>query len=354
MPLDTIYVTRHGHRLNWTIDLATGTYHATYPTPTGIPVDPTLTGPGIKQSHELAAHINTPEFSPKPCRVYCSPFYRCLQTIQPTVEALQERQSVEKKGDVDLDVRIENGIGEWFGSSRTFTHPSPATPSTLQSHFPTILRNPDTTSSEPPYKPHLIPSPHGETISELHDRLATTLSAIIASVDAEITTYEAAHPETANQSRALLICTHAAPLIALGRVLTGDMPEDSSMEDFRPFVASLSTFVRREKKEKKSAGQGVDDGVVVDGAARFIGGCEVPVWKGGRGVGGGWDCVANGDCSFLTSGEERGWHFHGEEDFNSMPDPPVAPSTPKGQQQQQPSSSVVDEVSLSQSSPAKL
>jgi transcription factor C subunit 7 len=74
-------------------------------------VDPTLTGSGVRQSQELAAYIVSPEFIPKPCRVYCSPFYRCLQTIKPVVEALKERQSQEKREDVDLDVRVENGLG---------------------------------------------------------------------------------------------------------------------------------------------------------------------------------------------------------------------------------------------------
>lgn len=70
---------------------------------------------------ELAAHIASPGFQPKPFRVYCSPFYRCLQTIQPTVEALkakqqqQQQQQHEESSDIDacadFDVRVENGIG---------------------------------------------------------------------------------------------------------------------------------------------------------------------------------------------------------------------------------------------------
>lgn len=67
------------------------------------------------------------------------------------------------------------------------------------------------------------------------------------------------------------------------------MPEDSSEEDFRPFTAGLSTFIRRGK------------GVGVRGKG------EVPDWRGGNGVGGGWDCVGNGECGFLSGGEERGW-----------------------------------------------
>lgn len=146
MPLDTIYLTRHGvgtyypssfpftfqslsaqkliarltslepqHRLNWTIDFKTGRYHAQFPTPTGNPADPTLTSHGVRQSDELAAHLASPAFGPKPCRVYCSPFYRCLQTIRPAVEALkkQKKEVAGSDGDdgVDLDVRVENGLG---------------------------------------------------------------------------------------------------------------------------------------------------------------------------------------------------------------------------------------------------
>lgn len=135
MPLDTIYLTRHGvsphpslcvhqdqtnkhhqHRLNWTIDYKTGTYISQFPTPTGSPADPTLTSHGVRQSHELAAHLASPSFHPKPFRIYSSPFYRCLQTIQPAVEALKERQRTQDgstgiETHADFDVRIENGVG---------------------------------------------------------------------------------------------------------------------------------------------------------------------------------------------------------------------------------------------------
>ncbi|KKZ62470.1 hypothetical protein EMCG_03133 [[Emmonsia] crescens] len=320
MPLDRIYLTRHGHRLHWTIDLSTGIYHSIYPTPTGIAVDPSLTGPGVRQSHELAAHINSNEFFPRPCRVYSSPFYRCLQTIQPTVEALKARQERERKPYVDLDVRLENGLGEWFGSSSSFTHPAPASPETLQTLFPTILTSLDadgtTTSPHPAYKPHIYPSPNGENIAKLHDRVATTLEAIIAQVDAELDAYERDNPAEERQSHAILICTHAAPLIAMGRALTGDMPEDTCVEDFKPFTAGLSTFLRRSGRGAESGNWNRDrEGI----EAEVISGKRVPQWQGGVGVGGGWDCVGNGECGFLSGGEERGWHFHGEEDFDTTP-----------------------------------
>ncbi|EFR04169.1 transcription factor tau subunit [Nannizzia gypsea CBS 118893] len=296
MPLDTIYLTRHGLRLNWSIDLSTGTYHAHYPTPTGIPVDPTLTGPGVRQSHELASYVSSAEFQPKPCRIYSSPFYRCLQTIQPTVQALRV---LEKKGNADLRVRVENGLGEWFGHSSSFTHPSPASVNDLDPLFPSLI---DTS-----YTAHVYPNPSGETIAQLHDRIATALNAIVADVDREIQEYERTHPESVGKSHAIIICGHAAPLIAMGRALTGNMPEDSSTDDFKVFTAGMSTFKRRALGDR-----GLDEPGSVSGRA-------APIWRGGKGIRGGWDCVVNGECRYLSNGAERGWHFHGEEDFNSMP-----------------------------------
>jgi transcription factor C subunit 7 len=101
--------------MHWTIDYKTGTYHSSFPTPTGNPADPKLTAHGVRQSEELAAHLSSPDFEPKPWRIYSSPFYRCLQTIKPSMEALkkgtQGRQNTGSELDLDLNVRIENGLG---------------------------------------------------------------------------------------------------------------------------------------------------------------------------------------------------------------------------------------------------
>ncbi|OKL64105.1 hypothetical protein UA08_01043 [Talaromyces atroroseus] len=324
MPLDTIYLTRHGHRMHWTIDYATGTYHSTYPTPTGNPADPTLTAHGVRQSHELAAHLSSEKFpGPKPCKVYSSPFYRCLQTILPSVEALDGDSSLSSGR--EKGVRIENGLGEWFGSSTYFDHPSPASISELHRHFPTLIANP---SSDYTYKTHVIPSARGETIPQLHNRVATALAAIIADVDAEIRAEEEEadkeNSSSSNSSKAILICAHAAPLIAMGRALTGNMPDDANIDDFHVYTAGLSTFVRR-----RGVGSTSDDSTerrtlsssVLAAGTKLIPESEVhvPDWKDGRGVGGGWDCVRNCDCSFLSGGEERGWHFSGEESFDTGP-----------------------------------
>lgn len=196
---------------------------------------------------------------------------------------------------------------EWFGPTSWFHHPTPSTPKTLEPHFPTLLSN--TTSQT--YHPILTPSTRGESISQLHDRLATTLETLIADLDAEISAYEASHPDEPKTSKAILICSHAAPLIALGRALTGYMPEDSGVEDFNVFTAGLSTFVRRSSASASASAtvdmtQGLES--LAPGTKPSRPGMEVPAWQGGRGVGGGWDCLRNGDCSFLSGGAERGWY----------------------------------------------
>ena len=140
----------------------------------------------------------------------------------------------------------------------------------------------------------MTPASYGESIDELHDRLALALQTIIAQVDAEA---------GSSAPRTLIICGHAAPIIASGRVLTGQMPEDSSVEDFHCYTAGLTKFIRR-----KEAQPAVAD---VEGDER-----DSRHWRTNGGVAGGWDCVLNSDCSFLSSGEERGWHFNGDESYS--------------------------------------
>ncbi|OQE38268.1 hypothetical protein PENCOP_c008G07325 [Penicillium coprophilum] len=342
MPLDTIYLTRHGHRLSWTIDFRTGTYRAQFPTPTGNPADPALTSHGVNQSYELAEHIAGPQFHPKPFRVYSSPFYRCLQTIQPSVEELKrisaesdKKQIDGKIGSIDqhaeLDVRIENGLGEWFGATNFFDHPAHPTLEIMSTHFPTLLSD-----ISQLYKPLLIPSRRGETITQLHNRIATALEGIIADIDAEVSALEADLPPDQITSKSVLICAHAAPLIAMGRALTGHMPDDSAEEDFNVFTAGLSTFKRRGVSSTASAGHSSDqeenlnEETLAEGTTFLRASGSPPRWRNGRGVGGGWDCVANGDCSFLSGGAERGWHFDGEESFNITMASPSEPSANVG------------------------
>lgn len=106
-------------------------------------------------------------------------------------------------------------------------------------------------------------------------------------------------------ARAVLLCSHAATIIAIGRVLTGCMPDDVEVQDFPVFTCGLSTFRRRNADASSAAARG-------PAAAALRGSSDVARpkaldWKNGRGVGGGWRCEVNSDCSFLSAGEERGW-----------------------------------------------
>ncbi|KAL3451852.1 histidine phosphatase superfamily [Aspergillus insuetus] len=301
MPLDTIYLVRHGNRNNWTIDLDNNTYIPEFPTPTGNPADPTLNASGIKQSYELAEYISGDGFEPKPSLVYSSPFYRCVQTIQPVVEALNRKGGDAEMRHLGVSVRVENGLGEWFGGI-PFTLPPPSSATILKPHFPTCLR----ADPEADYTPFVTPPGCGETLAQLHDRVATTLAAIIAHADAEIDAIEAKlPPDSPRTSKAILVSSHAAPMIAMGRALTGQIPKELSEKDFFVFTAGLSTFVRREKAPRLMS------------ASAFEGPDNVPDWKGGKGIGGGWDCVINGDTSFLSEGAASGWHFDGESSFDT-------------------------------------
>jgi transcription factor C subunit 7 len=94
-------------------------------------------------------------------------------------------------------------------------------------------------------------------------------------------------------------CDVKATLIAIGRALTGRMPDDIAEEDFRPFTCGLSTFMRKGRKENAAV------------AVKSWNGSGTPIpkvlWRDGNGVGGGWELKVSGDCSFLSGGEERGW-----------------------------------------------
>jgi transcription factor C subunit 7 len=266
------------------VDPKTGEYSTNILGPTKIPSDPALASKGVEQAKQLAVHLS--KLEPKIERIYSSPFYRCIQTILPTAIALSESSSSPLEQ--DLKIRPENGIGEWYGTAR-FDHPSPASPTLLATLFPKENFNKE-------YTPFIRPSVSGETIASLHERTAYALHRIIEQCDDE-------------GVKAVVICTHAATLIAAGRALTGRMPEDTSEEDFWPYTCGVSVFVRKTKT--------LDSGV---GEWKGVG-SQVPEvkWKDGKGVGGGWECTVHGDCSFLKDGAERVWHFSGDEAFDTTP-----------------------------------
>ena len=188
----------------------------------------------------------------------------------------------------------DNGLGEWYGHAR-FTHPSPATPKLLNELFPFYDLH---------YKPTIIPSTQGETIEELHDRCAYAMQSIIDAEDAA----ERGSIDK-DQERAILICSHAASMIAIGRALTGQVPTDLSVDDFQTYTCGVSKFIRRSEKSKFGLGSEADTSEPVK---KWWPGAGIPKfdWRSGKGVGGGWDCVVNSTCAHLSGGEERGWYVN--------------------------------------------
>ncbi|KAL6802059.1 histidine phosphatase superfamily [Trichoderma sp. SZMC 28012] len=292
MPLETIYVVRHGFRSSWSVDHTTGVYSASIPSPTGIAVDPALTAHGVDQSRQLAQHLMT--IDPPVEVVYSSPYYRCLQTITPFVELQQQQQrhahshgeSTSTGSGSDSGpppsaatmIRPEHGICEWFGSA-PFEHPGPASPSVLKSLFPAFDES---------YVSAQYPPKRGETLAQLQARLTATMQSIIDRCDAE-------------DRRAVVLCTHAAVVIMLGRILTGDFPETVDTDDFHAFTCGLSVYRRKlDNRDQGRRGKGELPDKEPNPSAVAVGG---------------WSCEANSDCSFLAGGEERGWKFVGDEEF---------------------------------------
>lgn len=252
------------------MDPASGSYSAAIRSPTGRAADPALTAHGVEQAKELGGRLLSAD--PPIDRVYSSIYYRCLQTVEPFVR--------KRAG---LKVRGETGLGEWYGAAN-FEHPIPAPPEELESHFPSLLDH--------DYHPVLAPTRMGEGVDELHDRVAATMEALIAECDKD-------------GVRTVLLCSHAAVVIALGRVLTGNMPNDISVDDFGAFTCGVSLYRRRKVDVAEIGGvSGALDNTPATGADPES---SNPNWRGGSGVSGGWECELNSDCSHLSSGEERGW-----------------------------------------------
>ncbi|KAI1374567.1 phosphoglycerate mutase-like protein [Hypoxylon crocopeplum] len=318
MSLEVIYVTRHGFRSSWSVDPSTGNYTASIRSPTGLPTDPALTSHGFKQANELATHLL--QADPPIDQVYSSPYYRCMQTIQPFVHNLRRIQTQTSRNvseESPVKIRVDSGLSEWYGLAH-FEHPSSAPLNELQRFFPEL---------DPSYTSSLAPSRHGESLSQLHDRVAKVIDSIIRRSDQE-------------GHKAVLVSTHAAVVIALGRVLTGRMEKD-----FGAFTCGLSKYKRQESNTGQfSISSGGKTGSKTtapaalgerrirearskvhtepDPAGHVDLHPQVSRWSdlgsSGRGVTGlygGWSCELDSDCSFLHGGEERGWKFSGDESF---------------------------------------
>lgn len=182
--------------------------------PTGIAADPPLTSHGTRQADEMASHLATLPID----AVYSSPYYRCLQTINPYATLAAGGSATGATGG---KIRAEPGIAEWFGSA-PFDHPRPADTAVLADMFPLL---------DTGYTPSRVPSSKGETLAELYARVGQAAEAIVRRSEEE-------------GHKTVVLCTHAAVVIVLGRVLTGQIPESADNADFEAYTCGLSTYER--------------------------------------------------------------------------------------------------------------
>ncbi|KAI0257636.1 histidine phosphatase superfamily [Lactifluus subvellereus] len=212
MTLETIYILRHGFRLNWVT--------TNWTSATGLPRDPPLAAFGEDQAKEVADYFLSLPEDQRPTAIFSSPYYRCLQTSKPTAIAL------------GIPIYAEHGIGEWYSPVEPGTglHPRPSSASALKAHFPEI----DDSWSSVWY-----PSRRGEDLDAVHDRLAGFVSAFVPEVRRRF----AAAPH-----KRILFVGHAATVIALARSFVGDRNLS-----FRAACCSITVLDRKAAAQGDSA-----------------------------------------------------------------------------------------------------
>ncbi|RGP76555.1 hypothetical protein FLONG3_5216 [Fusarium longipes] len=259
MVLQRIYLTRHGFRANWA-GQALNPRLDTWP---AYPPDCPLSAHGVDQAQELCSWLS--KLDEPIDMIFSSPFFRCVETIAP----LAEQQN--------LKMSLEPGLGEWYGMYRgQADDPQPSSNDILSKFFSHI---------DSSYKRLVMPDHEGESIQQLYDRCLRTLRKIIALADSH-----------ESQPTTIVLCTHAATFVMLCRILANkpvDNPEDV---DFIPWTAGITLFRRETLDEPELA-----DSLINHSAA------SSDIGK--------WGCLIDGDCSFLSSGRERGWRFSGKESF---------------------------------------
>ena len=210
-------------------------------------------------------------------RFYSSPFYRCLQTIEPTIQALNNCD-VHKN---EIKVRCESGLSEWYTLSGAKT-PSPAESHILAGLFPCL---------DTDYSSAVSPSVYGEDVDEFHFRIANTVQKLIEQSDREGT-------------RTVLLSTHASALIAIGRVLTGYIPVDIEEEDFKAYPCGVSKFVRRNPHAKEYH----------SGRASLASSSNTTLGYRAKSLPdhfsslGNWTCTMDSDSSFLKDQDLTSWY----------------------------------------------
>ena len=253
MPVTEIIVVRHADRHHWIVDTIDKQYLSAQSNPTGISTDPALTPHGVFQSDEVAVALDRllPSApSSDKLVVFSSAFYRCLETIAPTIRNLRQR-------DWSGQVYLEVGFGEWFGTD-VLEHPPPAEAAIIHArHFDFVHQ---TYQSQSPF------TSGPESYDQLRARTETALTTAIAHAES------IGEDDINDRNVSLVIIAHTAVVIMIGRILTRHWPENHGEQDFKCFLAGISHFKRRLAEDN-------------------------------------WEVLMNSDCTHLIGGAEGGWYF---------------------------------------------
>lgn len=205
---------------------------------------------GVEQSKELANYI-TNELTPKPKIIISSPFYRCIQTANPTANSLH------------IPIFLDKGIGEFYKKDRNVI-PEPAPFKTMQTFFPNV-------SNEWKWDT-VIPSSSGEDESDIFNRCSQFWEIFFKKFEKQFPNIET-----------VMFISHAATKIALGMTLLKNYES-----------------VRDELKDEDN----------VDGESNFIksGTCAIDKYVKDK-DNDKWNIKINGFTDYLEKGEEMNWHF---------------------------------------------
>jgi len=242
MTLESIYILRHGFRMNWVT--------TNWKSVTGLPRDPPLAAFGEAQAKEVADHFLSLPEDQRPTAIFSSPFYRCLQTSKPTSVAL------------GIPIYAEHGISEWYSPVEPGTglHPRPSSANELKAHFPEI---------DDSWSSLWYPSRKGEEVEGLYDRIQGFLAVFLAELQRR---FSGTH-------KRILLVGHAATVIVLAQQLMGERISfraaccsitvlDRKVGDAKPLVGGWTARLLGDGSHLKDGAQrdwGLEDIHLADG-----------------------------------------------------------------------------------------
>jgi len=141
----TLYLARHGHRLDFTNTEWFNLAHHRY--------DPPLSELGWQQASILAANLKQKKIE----HIFASPFLRCIQTAYPLAQKL------------DLPIKLEPNLGEWLNAEWISAIPTLYSQTSLRGIYPLIDWQYNFL-----YKPS-----YPETLGQAHFRVYSTINNLL-------------------------------------------------------------------------------------------------------------------------------------------------------------------------------